>query len=199
MKKGVFLLLIIFYGCSVFEKKADDIKQVKEPDFSIVLEKNADSTFLIAANQLKKYWKEITGRNLEVLNQAPSHITGIYLGNSFAASPLTDFLSTLKEDGFIISIKKDSIFLTGKTPKATLYAVNTFLEENLGCIKLSATEDIIPKREDVLFESSFKKYNPAFDFRRALFPGQRNKAYRQWYKLEDLDDWGMFVHTFHGV
>jgi len=46
-------------------------------------------------------------------------------------------------------------------------------------------------------KTQFKTYNPAFDFRRALFPGQKNESYRWWYKLEDLDDWGMFVHTFH--
>lgn len=197
MKSILFLLLIFLVGCSGFEKKADDTKQVKEPDFAIVLTKNADSTYLITADQLKKYWKEITGRNLEVLNKAPSYITGIYLGYNFAGSPLIDSLNTLKEDGFIISIKKDSIFLTGKNPKATLYAVNTFLEEYLGCIKLSDTEDFIPKMENIQFESSFKIYNPAFDFRRALFPAQKNESYRQWYKLESLDDWGMFVHTFH--
>ena len=197
MKKGLFLLLIVLTGCSIFEKKADDTKQVKERDFAIILAKNADSTFLIASNQLKNYWMQITGRNLEILNKAPTNITGIYIGYDFAVSPLTDSLINLKEDGFIISIKKDSIFLVGKTPKATSYAIATFLEEYLGCIKLSDTEDFIPKKESVQFENSFKTYNPAFDFRRALFPGQKNESYRWWYKLEDLDDWGMFVHTFH--
>jgi hypothetical protein len=197
MKKGLFLLFVIFYGCSVFEKKPNETVQVKEPDFAIVFAENADNSCLMAASQLTKYWKEITGRNLEVLTKAPSHVTGIYLGNKFVASPFTDSLNTLKEDGFIISIKNDSIFLAGKNPKATMYAVNTFLEENLGCIKLSDTEDFIPKKEIVRFENSFKKYNPAFDFRRALFPGPKNELYRQWYKLEELDDWGMFVHTFH--
>ena len=197
MKKVLFLLLIVLYSCSVFEKKANITKQITEPNFAIILSENVDSAYLVSAELLQKYWREITDRNLEILNKAPSHITGIYLGRNFADSLLTDSLANLKEDGFIISIKNDSIFLSGKNPKATLYAVVTFLEENLGCIKLSDTEDFIPKKENIHFENSFKIYNPAFDFRRALFPGPKNKDYRQWYKLESLDDWGMFVHTFH--
>ena len=196
MKKVLFLLLIVLYGCSVFEEKVNVALQITEPDFAIVLAEDTDSTYLFAADQLKNYWKEITGKNLEVLHHSPSQVTGIYLGINFADSPISDSLVTLKEDGFIISIKKDSIFLLGKTPKTTLYAVNTFLEENLGCIKLSDTEDFIPKKENIQFENSFKIYNPAFDFRRALFPAQKKESYRHWYKLESLDDWGMFVHTF---
>jgi hypothetical protein len=46
-------------------------------------------------------------------------------------------------------------------------------------------------------EVKSKCYNPDFDFRRTLFPGQHDREYRNWYKLEQLDDWGMFVHTFH--
>jgi len=67
----------------------------------------------------------------------------------------------------------------------------------LGALNFQIQRILSLRRKVFNFENSFKTYNPAFDFRRALFPGQKNESYRWWYKLEDLDDWGMFVHTFH--
>lgn len=167
-----------------------------EDRFILVLEQSNDSTMQKAANQLATYWKAVTQRDLLIQNTCSTHKTGIYLGNHFASDSMKASLSPLKKDAFIISIKQDSILLFGLNSLSTLYAVNTFLEEQLGCVKLSESEDLIPKMDAPSFNDFYKIYNPAFDFRRILFKGQKNQAFREWYKLDELDDWGMFVHTF---
>ena len=191
MKKYLIFLFVIFtlQSC-VFNKH-------RERDYVIIIQKDSDTTVQQAARQLQDYWKKITDRNISVKHGNPGNKKGIYIGPQNTLPELSDSLKPLKDDGFIIAINDNGIFLQGKTSKATLYAVNTFLEEHLGCVKLSSTEDFIPKTENPVFKNGFKVYNPAFSFRRVHSPGAWDRAYREWYKLETLDNWGMYVHTFN--
>lgn len=190
--KQVFLLTI-----AVFLFQACQQGAIIEQDYALIVEANADSITLKAAHQMNTHWKMITGRDLETMDKCPEDKIGLFIGKSFVGVSKKEDLADLKEDGFIISIQEEGIFLFGNDPLSDLYAVNTFLEEQMGCVKLSATEDYIPHIEHPQFEPFFKKYEPAFLFRRILFKGQRDLAFREWYKLDELDDWGMFVHTFN--
>lgn len=167
-----------------------------EKEFEIIIEKQADSLILKSAGQLARYWEDITGRKIEVLTKNSEGRKAIYLGKSLAPGRLKEKLNPTDMDVFVISIEPEEIFLFGNQSQSTLYAVNTFLEEQLGCLKLTATEENIPKIKHPQFSEFFKVYQPDFAFRRMLFKGQKDLAYREWYKLDELDDWGMFVHTF---
>ncbi len=168
-----------------------------EKEFEIIIEKQADSLMLKSASQLARYWESITDRKIEVLTENSEGRKAIYLGKSLAPNRLKEKLNPTDMDAFVISIEPEEIFLFGNQSQSTLYAVNTFLEEQLECIKLTATEEMIPKIKHPQFSEFFKVYEPDFAFRRILFKGQKDLSYREWYKLDELDDWGMFVHTFH--
>ena len=189
MKKILYFVLIILLSFSCIQKNNF------EPNYAIVITKDADSISRRAALQLQDYWAKIADKKIEIIEEANGK-KPIFIGNSFALQSHQQQLDSLKDDGFIIDINDNSIRLLGKHSLGDLYAVNTFLEEYIGCVKLSASEDFIPQKEQLFFKNSYKVYNPAFDFRRILFPGRKDKAYREWYKLEELDEWGMFVHTF---
>ena len=191
MKKYLLFILaiVIIQSCSVNKNW--------EHNYAIIIQKDADTTIRQAANQLHDYWQKITGRNITIRHKAPENKKGIFVGRGELPAEMADSLKPLKEDGFIIAVNNNGIYLAGKTPKSTLYAVNTFLEEYLDCMKFSATEDDIPGIDKPEFKNGFKKYDPAFSFRRVHTPGVWNRRYREWYKLETLDDWGMYVHTFN--
>ncbi len=191
MKRSLFLVFIVLIvqACSVNKNP--------EPSYVIVIQKDADTVVQQAAKQLQDYWKKITDRTISVTYKTSGNRKGIYIGQQDILPGLADSAATLKEDGFIIAINDNGIFLTGKTPKATMYAVNTLLEEYLGCLKFSAAEEYIPKTEEPVFRNGFKKYDPAFSFRRIHAPDAWDKDYSDWYKLEDLSNWGMYVHTFN--
>ena len=189
MKKILYSVIIILFGFSCSHKK--DI----EPNYAIVIKQDTDSLSRRAALQLQDYWLKISHKKIEIIEEANGR-KPIFIGNSFALQSHQQQLDSLKDDGFIIDINNNSIRLLGKHSLGDLYAVNTFLEEDLACMMLSAKEEFIPQKEQLFFKNSYKVYNPAFDFRRILFPGRKDKAYREWYKLEELDEWGMFVHTF---
>ena len=189
MKRLSFLLVLIIFlqACSSHVEKK----------YVIVQPAHADTTVVHAARQLQNYWEKITGRRIAIIHHTPRKRTGIFLGHQMILPAYNDSVRKLKKDGFLIAINKKGIFLEGKTGLSTLYAVNTFLEEKLGCIKLSSTEDYIPHHDSIRLVPGFKKYNPAFDFRCVYFPGGRNPAYRQWYKLNWINVFGMYVHTFN--
>ncbi len=189
MKKILYSVIIILFGFSCSHKK--DI----EPNYAIVIKQDTDSLSRRAALQLQDYWLKISHKKIEIIEEANGK-KPIFIGNSFALQSHQQQLDSLKDDGFIIDINDNSIRLLGKHSLGDLYAVNTFLEEDLACMMLSAKEEYIPQKEQLSFKNSYRVYNPAFDFRRILFPGRKDKAYREWYKLEELDEWGMFVHTF---
>jgi len=186
-----FTIIFLLQACNLSHKAEPDLK------CTIVVASNTDTLSKRAATHLGQYWEMITDKEIDIIHKVPQQKKAIYIGKPFANQIILDSLKQLKDDGFIISINKNGIWLTGNTPIANMYAVNTFLEDYLGCIKLSATEEYIPQKKITAFPDSYKEYNPDFDYRRLLFPGRKNQAYREWYKLEELDDWGMFVHTFN--
>ncbi len=188
----IFILTLsaLFFQSCKWEKHEDT-------NYTIVVRENIDTTVFNTARQLRTYWKQITEKTITVLHKRTDYKKGIYLGKEELPEQYTDSLTPLKEDGFIIAVNDTGIYLAGKTDKGTLYAVNTFLEEYLGCMKFSSAEEYIPKTKNPVFKNGFKKYNPAFSFRRVHAPDAWNRDYSNWYKLEDLNDWGMYVHTFN--
>jgi hypothetical protein len=195
MKKLTLLLLAL----SIFQFCTFQQKDNVEHGFSIVVDKNADSLTLRAAKHLHNYWKKITGREIVIKNKKTGEEIPIYIGNQKAFPSLADSIKPLKNDGFIIAVNNKGIFLYGKTPVANLYAVNTLLEEQLGCMKFSVDEEYVPKKESVVFDKSYRVYNPAFSYRNAYFPGNKKRTpYSEWHKLHNINDvWGMYVHTFN--
>lgn len=182
-----FLILIGLVSCTKSNQS-----------YTIVIDKQADSLTVKAANQLQSYWERVYGKPIEISKKGEANAKSICIGKSFLSSDDNQKLSQLKEDAFYIAVRADSILLAGNNTKGNLYAVNTFLEEQMGCMRLSATEEHVPVLEKAIFETFEKFYEPAFDFRRILFPGPRtSQAYRDWYKLDEIEDWGLFVHTFH--
>lgn len=189
MKNILFALsvLLIFGSC----------QPKTEKEFVLVIENQADSLIFKSADQLAHYWQQITEREINIIHENPKNKIGIYIGKSWAPTALTQELNPSEPDAYIISIKPNEIFLCGNQSLSTFYAVNTFLEEQLHCIKLTANENLIPKNSHPQFKDFLKVYHPDFSFRRILFKGQKDQSYREWYKLDELDEWGMFVHTFH--
>ncbi len=150
-----------------------------------------------AVNNLISYWKKITGKTLISAN-FKNNDTKIpfYIGNIKNFPALYDSLKKLKKDAFVISVSDTAVILAGKNEKGDLYAVNTFLEDYLGVIKFTPTEEYVTRKESVDLKKSLKFYNPSFSLRIVYFPGKDNESFREWYKLENLDMWGMYVHTF---
>ena len=189
--------IIILVACTSNHNKIG-LTRNQESDFTIVVSANADSLTQFAASEIQNYIYKVSGSKLAIENSIQEGKKQLIIGKDL----LTDsvFLSricSLKEDGLIINTTEDNIFLCGNTAKADMYAAYTFIEEFIGCRMFSPTEYYIPKTANIDISKVNKTYEPAFELRRHLYGyGPNTLTYMNWHKLEDLDEWGSFVHTF---
>nr|WP_319397594.1 DUF4838 domain-containing protein [uncultured Carboxylicivirga sp.] len=187
---GVLLLT----GCNKVSPLVSVIDN-NQSDYVIVVADDADSLTNKAAIQLQEFLYKVSGVKLAIDTHKQDDCGNIFIGNEWITSSILG-LDTLKEDGFVIRIKNDSIVLSGNSGKANLYAVNTFLEEYVGCNMLTPTEYFIPQKETIAIKEGLKAFEPDFSLRKLCFDDDEFYDYKNWNKLEDLDEWGLFVHTF---
>jgi len=172
----------------------------KENNYTIIVKNTQDTVLVYAAKQLQSYWQKISGKKLS--NSANGKIKGkpVYIGTMTDFPGIADTLSTLRDDAFFINSNDTAVYLIGKTSKSVIYAVNTLLEDFLGCIKFTPDEEYVPHTDEIIIPSISKVYNPDFSVRIVYMPGQYDKKYREWYKLyikDELFGRGYYVHTFH--
>ena len=192
------LINAIFLGliCSVILFSCKNEEQAAPEKFVMLSSTDADLPNEASA-VLTEYFEKIPSVEVFADTSTESEARTINIGKDLMPDQWKDSLRNLHEDGFLIGVQEGNVFIAGNNPQADIYGACTFLEEYLGIIKLTKSEDYIPEDISLRFESGLKKFEPAFDFRRTLLPGQYDQGYRNWYKIEELDDWGMFVHTFN--
>jgi hypothetical protein len=192
----LFLLFSTLNACTTHSDKASLVYHQKS-NFSIVISANADSLTGFAASEVQKYIYEVSGVKLSIENKYRKDNYQLIIGKSLINDKsLLAEINSLNEDGFIIKVSTNKIVLAGKEGKANMYAAYTFIEEFLGCQMLSLNEYYIPKSKNIEVAIVNKTYEPAFKLRKYFRGRPCTTAYMNWHKLESLDEWGYFVHTF---
>ncbi len=198
--KYIYLLIATLTILTSCEQSATNHFLVKNKisDYSIVVSKNSDTLTQRAAQEIQQYIFKVSGAKLTIVATIEPGKKQIILGKAgILDTSISIGLDSIDDDGFIIKTTGDNLLIAGKNGKANLYAAYTFIEEYLGCRLLSASEEFIPESSTIKLPDIDNTYNPAFSFRRTLFPGLYNEKYRYWHKIETLDEWGSFVHTFN--
>lgn len=192
----LFISIILLTACTPEPNQIILVKN-NHSEYSIVVSTGADSLTHLAANELQHYIFEVSQTRLEIKTKVSQEKKHILIGRDFIMDPSSLVaLDTLDEDGFMIRVAEDIILISGNDGKSNLYAAYTFIEEFLGCRLLTPSEEFIPETATLVIPETEKIYKPDFAFRRILFPAVKSEKYRHWHKLETLDEWGMFVHTF---
>jgi hypothetical protein len=199
MKNILFLIVtILLLGSCSLQDNQTILTRNHKSAYQIAVSATADSLTQLAAQELKLYIYKVSGADLEITSSPKDDKKTIAVGKGLIKEPsIKAGIDTMKEDGFIIKTIDNNIFISGNNGKANLYATYTFIEEYLGCRLLSGNEEYIPDNPIIVIPEINKAYNPAFSFRRTLFPGVYDEKYRNWHKIESLDAWGSFVHTFN--
>lgn len=192
-------LIILFLTISLLASCTGRVTLLKKEKllFSIAISSKSDSLTIEAAALLKTYINKITGADVQVIKDPADDLKYIYLGKEIRKEDsVTGIINNLKNEGFIIDIDQNRIILAGKSGQADIFAVTTFLEEYLGCMKFTGTEEYIPSAKTITLPVISKKYEPAFEFRHPHFQDRQNQDYLKWHKLNSFSEWGLFVHTF---
>jgi hypothetical protein len=175
----------------------------------IVVAENAPEPEQHAAAELTEFLRQITGATFDISHRSVDGKSCLLVGPQAAKLADMSFSTDgLGADGLIIRTVGDDLILAGGDPRGTLYAVYTFLEENLGCRWWSSTVSTIPKKPTLTVGELNVRYVPPLEYREPFWfdahDGDwsvRNKCNGNSNRLNDKRGgrhrYEGFVHTFY--
>ncbi|MHC4424891.1 MAG: DUF4838 domain-containing protein [Planctomycetota bacterium] len=164
-----------------------------------------------AATELAGFLQQITGAKFEILHPPAAGKSRLLVGPGAAKLAASDFSADgLGADGIIIRTVGNDLILAGGQPRGTLYAVYTFLEDDLGCRWWSSAVSTIPKKSTLKVGKLNVRYVPALEYREPYwfdaFDGNwavRNKSNGNRpgvdAKRGGKHTYQGFVHTFYSL
>jgi hypothetical protein len=175
----------------------------------IVIAPDAPEPEQHAAAELAYFLQQITDAKFEIVSSRAADTSCLLVGLKAAKLAVPDFSTDgLGAEGIVILSVGNDLILAGGYPRGTLYAVYTFLEDQLGCRWWSSTESTIPKKPTLNADNLNIRYVPPLEYREPYwfdaFDGDwavRNKcnghAERIDAKRGGKHTYQGFVHTFY--
>jgi hypothetical protein len=145
-----------------------------KPAMTIVIPAEATPQEKNAAGELKNYLDRITGGQFVIATEADAKpaAKSIHVG---ATQALANAFPTLKLDALGkdgIALKSSSagdIFIVGQSPRGTLYAAYSFLEDFCGVRWWTPTFETVPSRANLSVLAPNLEYTPVMDYRDSFF------------------------------
>lgn len=162
-KKLLCVLITFILLVSSFTIASD----AAEPTFDvsqavIVISQSANITDNYAANRLKYYLDEITGGDIQIVDDSTESEYEISVGATNRTD--ADFSSSADGSYIITSTEKD-IVINGAGNKGTINGVYAFLEKICGCHWYESEVIIIPENADLTVEAGIDiGYTPFFEY-----------------------------------
>lgn len=175
-------------------------------NYTIIIPQNATQTELKASRQMQQFLHRISGAELPILSDTASLSENeIVIGKTNRPECTLVDTTALEQDGFIIFTKAGKLFITGGSRYGTLYGVNSFLDEYLGCRLYSPTAQVVPQNSTIKIPSIISnKQVPEITFRDTYYNETNDSTYIEWHKLSHdtkggKPEWGSWVHTFDAL
>ncbi len=149
---------------------------------TIVLGPDATKPERYAASELASYLLKTTGATFKTSDTTPKAGSRIYVGQTAAVKKLLKGFnwSKLRRDGIVIKTIGKDLVLAGDRPRGSMYAVYTFLEDQLGVRWWTAEAESVTKRNTLDIGSLNTTYTPPFLYRETLYKrvtGTNNAVY----------------------
>ena len=139
--------------------------------YVIVVGKEAPEADRYAAKELADFLEQATGAAFPtVTDDTPPTRHELVVGRTNRGS-LDDVPSELKPavpEGYVIRRLADKVLIMGNIPRATLYGVYEFLEDELGCRFLFEKVNHVPRRERLAVAARSRKFDPPLEWRSIL-------------------------------
>ncbi|MCP4641233.1 MAG: DUF4838 domain-containing protein [bacterium] len=169
---AVLMVLVTLCGTAGALTLAEDGRS----DYVIVVAKDAIPAERTAADELRLHLAAVTGAILPVVIEgdgraAQSKAMVLGMGDRFRKAFPDMAPESLKYDGIVMKTVGDTLYLAGDRPRGTLYAVNTFLEDVVGCRWWSSTESTIPHAATLAIPELNTVYVPKLRVREAFYRG----------------------------
>ncbi len=200
------ILLVILWTHSAYALTIAENGQAKAV---IAVAADAPLPEQFAAEELARFLNQITGATFPIQNEPADSQPCLLVGVKMAQTADPQFNpEKLGQDGIVIRTLDNKLILAGGYPRGTLYAVYTFLEEQLGCRWWSSTVSTIPQQQTITLTDLNIQYIPPLEYRESFwfdaFDGDwaaRNKCNGASERLEEKHGgkhiYEGFVHTFY--
>jgi hypothetical protein len=134
--------------------------------YTIVIAPDASVAVKHAARELSDDLKQISGATLAVVSHTP-HSPAIYVGaSSFLPSDFRKArIDALPEESFVVRTDRRNIYLAGHDDRGTLYAVYSFLEDQLGARWYAPDMTRMTPQDIVRIPTLNETQAPAFTYR----------------------------------
>jgi alpha-L-fucosidase len=169
-----------------------DLLKNGRSDFSVYVAAAASPSVAASADTLRRYIRDISGAQLAITHELKKRGHQIVFEAGESADQSLS-MRALGSDGFRIRTAGGNLCIAAGSERGIQNAVYTFLETYLGCRKYSPTVEVIPKRDTITLPDIDDTQVPPVAFRMQNF---LEPSYAAWHKLNNRDDWGLFVHTF---
>lgn len=197
-----FLSTLIFY----FDLNSQTITLFNNnySDYVVIVPKNPSKDCQEAIDDLREYFKKITGYLLPCSDKMSVNSKNIVFEENYTNDPNFQ-LFKLNNQGFRIANIDGNLYFTSISGKGLINAVYTFLEKYLGCRFYAEDEQFVPQKNTIVLRSlSEDIQNPPFKFRTIHYYNSYLPEYSKFHKLNSSNsgrisnDWGgLWVHTLH--
>jgi hypothetical protein len=144
-----------------------------KPSAVIVLGADATDAERTASKELAEGLKQVTGADFAVVDSdaGRSEPVRIFVGQTETVKKLMPGFdwNSLRYDGILIQPMKDGLVLAGDRPRGTLYAVYTFLEDNIRIRWWTPDASFVPNKPTLKVNVSPRKYVPPFRCRETFY------------------------------
>ncbi len=217
-----FLTSIFLIGLLGSVAQAADNGADNGPNLSLVTDGKSDYTIVLpdkptpvektAASELQTYFEKATGAKLPIASEKEASAKGekILLGATIEGQKLLGDLKLdkLAYDGILLKRFGDQIVLAGHPQRGTLYAVYTFLEDQLGVRWWTPDCETVPNRPTISIGRLDKVHAPKLRIREPYTRMMRDKLFAVRSKCNGSSNripaefgghqrFCMFVHTFN--
>ena len=181
-------------------------------DWVIIEKNNPSASEVFAVQEFKSIFKKITGADIKsVKESAGTNKKEIVIGDGSRtkAAGLSQKITPLGDDGFVIRIAQNKIVLAGSSVRGTLYSVYSFFEDYAGCKWLDSKTSVLPKSPNLTVPAVSRNVKPALSYREPFFMdafrwefAARNKSNGNMCQLEEKHGGKIayagpfFAHTF---
>jgi hypothetical protein len=209
--KKITILLCVFLALSGASFAQLRIAEKGRAMAKIVLAPDACPTERFAADELGFFLHFVIGGPIPIVAEAPPTESRLLVGEGAVRLADPNFDSrALKPEEIIVRTKGRDLLLAGGSPRGTLYAVYTFLEEAVGCRWWTPTAWHLPRKPTLSIPPISVRYAPPLEYREPFwfvafdpFWAARNKANGTRAGGDDIRGghhvYEGFVHTFYSL
>lgn len=188
---------------------AVQIAQEGNAKCAIVIGPGASPAEKHAADELAGFLGQAVGSQIAVTSTPAEGVSRLLVGSEAAKLADGSFSGEgLGEEGLMIRTVGKDLILAGSTPRGTLYAVYSFLEDQVGVRWWSPTATFVPSKPNLAFEKLDVRYVPPLEYREpfwfSAFDGDwaaRNRYNGPHARLDEAHGGKHviegFVHTFY--